>query len=32
MTEGRNLLAELRSKTAGRITIITTEPWWAEQP
>jgi hypothetical protein len=29
MTEGRNLLAELRSETASRITIITTEPWWA---
>ncbi len=32
MTEDRNLLAELRSETAGRITIITTEPWWTEQP
>ena len=32
MTVGRNLLAELRSQTAGRITIITTEPWCAEQP
>ena len=32
MTEGRNLLAELRRQTAGGITIVTTEPWWADQP
>jgi hypothetical protein len=31
LTEGRNLLAELRNETAGRITIITTERWRADQ-